>query len=301
VFVPQPFPYQGSKRRLAPGIVACLPERVSRLIEPFAGSAAVSIAAAGRRRASGFLLNDCNAALMLLWERILSAPDELVRGYEDLWRAQEGRERAFYDEVRDHFNATRRSEALLYLLARCAKAAVRYNAQGEFNQSPDNRRKGARPSTMRLHIEHTAALLSGRTELSATDYGEVLARAQPTDVVYMDPPYQGVCGSRDPRYIEGVRFAPFVEALDDLSRRGVPFIVSYDGRTGERSFGEPLPAELGLTRIEVHAGRSSQATLLGREDDTYESLYLSPGLRPPAGCPRAARRDDAQLALFGGR
>ena len=34
----------------------------------------------------------------------------------------------------------------------------------------------------------------------------------------------------------------------------------------------------GLAHIEVHAGRSTQATLLGRDDDTYESLYLSPAL-----------------------
>jgi hypothetical protein len=32
------------------------------------------------------------------------------------------------------------------------KAAVRYNATGEFNQSPDNRRMGALPETMRAHI-----------------------------------------------------------------------------------------------------------------------------------------------------
>ena len=36
-----------------------------------------------------------------------------------------------------------------------------------------------------------------------------------------------------------------------------------------------MPETLGLVHIEVHAGRSTQATLLGRDHDTYESLYLS--------------------------
>ena len=55
------------------------------------------------------------------------------------------------------------------------------------------------------------------------------------------------------------------------------YLVSYDGRMVE-DYGEPLPKRLNLLHIEVHAGRSTQATLLGRDCDTYESLYLSPAL-----------------------
>ncbi len=36
-----------------------------------------------------------------------------------------------------------------------------------------------------------------------------------------------------------------------------------------------MPDSLRLKRIELEAGRSSQATLLGKKDVTYESLYLS--------------------------
>ncbi len=54
--------------------------------------------------------------------------------------------------------------------------------------------------------------------------------------------------------------------------------VSYDGRTGAKIFGDPLPTALNLKHLEVYAGRSTQATLLGRADVTYESLYLSPAL-----------------------
>ena len=63
-----------------------------------------------------------------------------------------------------------------------------------------------------------------------------------------------------------------------LNDKGCMFIVSYDGRTGNKVYGEPMPESLGLAHIEVHAGRSTQATLLGRDHDTYESLYLSPAL-----------------------
>jgi DNA adenine methylase len=46
--LPQPIPYQGSKRNIATQILKYVPWGTKRIIEPFAGSAAVSIAAAYR-------------------------------------------------------------------------------------------------------------------------------------------------------------------------------------------------------------------------------------------------------------
>ena len=43
--------YQGSKRNLAPQILSYLPYRFNRLIEPFAGMAAVTIAVSKQDRA----------------------------------------------------------------------------------------------------------------------------------------------------------------------------------------------------------------------------------------------------------
>ena len=83
---------------------------------------------------------------------------------------------------------------------------MRYNANGEFNQSPDNRRMGALPETMRARVLGAAHLLQGRTKCLSLAYIEVAAQATPDDVIYMDPPYQGVCGERDPRYLQGVPY-----------------------------------------------------------------------------------------------
>ncbi|MCX6844796.1 MAG: DNA adenine methylase [candidate division WOR-3 bacterium] len=164
---------------------------------------------------------------------------------------------------------------LLYLLARCVKASVRYNSNGEFNQSPDNRRRGRNPSEMRREIFAVSHLFTGRVRLASMDYKRILAEVDKRALVYMDPPYQGTCGKRDARYCTGVIFDEFVEELIDLTGRGVSFILSYDGRTGDKTYGKPLPDRLNLHRIELDAGRSSQSTLMGRDDVTYESLYLS--------------------------
>lgn len=279
--VPHPIPYQGSKRYLAPRILQYFPADVRRLVEPFAGSAALSLGAAQSGKTRQFWLNDINAPLIDLWRSILYTPDALANRYALLWTAQLGQERAYYDLVRARFNLTQRPYYLLYLLARCVKAAVRYNAAGEFNQSPDNRRKGRQPESMRQDILAASALLRDGTMLTAEDYRAVLPRTTPNDLVYLDLPYQGVCATRDPRYFKGIDEDQFVCALADLNMRGIPYLLSYDGKTGKtgsKQYGKALPSSLQLEWVELDAGRSSQATLLGRDDRTVESLYLSPAL-----------------------
>ena len=275
---PNPFPYQGSKRRIAPEILRHLPGSVPRLVEPFAGSAALSIAYASRQGASRFWINDAHEPLAALWGEILDRPEQLASRYAFLWNDQRGREREYYDDVRSRFNSIHDPADFLYLLARCVKASVRYNANGEFNNTPDNRRLGARPTAIRRRLLGVSGLLRGKARVTSWDYREVLRDCSDTDLVYMDPPYQGVSGSRDQRYSLSVDHDRFHDELADLTSRGVMFAVSYDGRTGTKRFGRTLPRSLGLVHLEILAGRSTQATLLGRQEVTYESLYLSPSL-----------------------
>jgi len=276
--VPHPIPYQGSKRNLAKYILPFFPPEIGTLFEPFSGSAAISIAAAVCGKASRFHLNDVNQPLIALFNEIIYHPNEIAAQYEILWSEQQGNERKYYDIVRDNFNETKRPDYLLYLLARCVKASVRYNANGDFNQSPDNRRLGRNPQQMKDDILAVSGLLRNKTTLTSADYKEILAIATSKDLVYMDPPYQGVCATGDPRYFSGIDFDEFMQELKKLNERDVPFILSYDGRTGKKSYGEILPEELAMYRLEIEAGRSTQATLLGRDDVTFESVYLSRNL-----------------------
>ena len=276
--VPHPIPYQGSKRSLAAAILRYIPSDATRLVEPFAGSAALSLACAQQGRLGRFQLNDINLPLMNLWKQIIDAPHDIADAYERIWNAQQGQERTYYDEIRDCFNKTQEPALFLYLLARCVKASVRYNAKGEFNQGPDNRRLGAQPATMRAHILGASRLLHGKAEMLSTDYTRILNAVQPGDVIYLDPPYQGVSGDRNPRYIGGVAPDAFIEALALLNAKNASFILSYDGQTGAKAYGKPLPTHLNLTYIRLDAGPSSQATLLGRAENTVEALYLSPAL-----------------------
>ena len=275
--------YQGSKRNLAPQILSYLPRRFNRLIEPFAGMAAITIAVSKQNRANHYLLNDLNEPLIGVLRESIETPKKLIEEYTKDWSEQltfETGNVEHYYKVRDEFNAGNKSAAnMLYLLARCVKGAVRYSNIGLFNQSPDKRRMGTNPNNLARNVHIISNLLKGKTEFTSTDYREITKEARPGDVVYMDPPYQGVCSSRDSRYFSGIKFNEFVECIDDLNRRNIDFAISYDGTCGERQYGEDLPKELGLKKIMLTAGLSSQSILLGKKETTVEALYLSRNLQ----------------------
>ena len=275
--------YQGSKRNLAPQILSYLPRRFNRLIEPFAGMAAITIAVSKQNRANHYLLNDLNEPLIGVLRESIETPKKLIEEYTKVWSEQlvfEMGSVEHYYKIRDDFNAGNKCAAnMLYLLDRCVKGAVRYSNTGMFNQSPDNRRMATSPNNLARNVYIISNLLKGKTDFASTDYREITKEARPGDIVYMDPPYQGVCSSRDSRYFSGIKFNEFVECIDDLNRRNIDFAISYDGTCGERQYGEDLPKELGLRKIMLTAGLSSQSILLGKKETTVEALYLSRNLQ----------------------
>ncbi|GAA4738909.1 hypothetical protein GCM10023229_17640 [Flavisolibacter ginsenosidimutans] len=296
--LPHPIPYQGSKRNIADQILRYFPGSFNRLIEPFAGSAAITIASAYYFKANRFVVNDINEPLANLWDAIINNPKTIIKHYHDIWHGQLGNEEEYYYQIRDEFNQSKKPEYLLFLLAKCVKAAVRYNAQGEFNQSPDKRRLGRNPAMMRNDILRVSQLLKGKTEILSNDYQNVLDGATEWDLVYMDPPYQGTGVNGGFNYAGNIEFENFVVSLVELNSRNVPFILSYDGRTGDKTYGLPLPTALNLTKIEINAGRSSQATLLNRREFTYEAVFLSPALVTKIDLQRLTGITSCQIDLF---
>lgn len=278
--VPHPIPYQGSKRLLAPAILSFVPkDRFQRLIEPFSGSAAITLAAAKKGLFERYIISDLLKPLTEIWQGILARPAKLSASYRELWESQ-GQDWASgrFNEIRAEFNQDQDAAKLLFLLARCVKNAVRFSTRGQFNQSPDRRRRGMHPDTMEKEVHEAHRLLRGRCIIKCADFRDVLRTAERSDLIYMDPPYQGISEGRDRRYIRGVRRIEMIEVLEQLAARGIEYILSYDGHCGGKSYGDPLPSHLNAQRVLLKVGRSSQATLNGRDDVTVESVYLSPGL-----------------------
>lgn len=278
ISVPHPFPYQGSKRGIAKYILPHFPSDVNCLIEPFCGASAIALSARVYGLMKKAIINDLNEPLMRLWQEILENPANLTEMYEQLWHEQQKDKKSYFFKVREQFNETHQPHHLLYLLARIVKGSVRYSSSGSFNQSADNRRSGMRPNTMRKNIINVSSLLSGITTFSSVDFSKVVKNAKKNDLVYMDPPYQGTSFTRDHRYLNGLIYDDFVDVLKTMNEKNTSYIISYDGKTGAKTHGKSLPNFLSLKHLHIKAGRSSQATLLGSNDETIESLYLSPAL-----------------------
>lgn len=277
--LPHPIPYQGSKRVLAPRIGACVPCDVEVWFEPFAGSAAMTLWALEAGVARHYVIADVLAPIAQLWQSIMESPAATARRYGEIWRGQQPGDRGYFNSVRARYNAGADPVDLLYLICRCVKNAVRFNAAGQFTQSVDRRRLGMRPERMAIAIAAASRLMRGRTEVRSGDWRATVRDAGPRDFVYLDPPYLGTTIGRDRRYVQQLQRGDLIDGLEDLLARRVRFALSYDGMTGGRAYGTPLPEALGLTRLLLDAGTSAQATLSGRAERTVESLYLSPGLK----------------------
>ena len=271
--------YQGSKRLLAPQILQFMPVKFNRLFEPFAGMAAITVATAKENRAKEYFINDINEPIVSILRTAINSPNVLIESYTEIWNEQfayaDGHIEHFY-HIRERFNNGEQTAAImLYLLARCVKGSVRYGKNGKFNQSLDKRRHGTNPMNMSENAHAISALLKGKTYFTALDYRNVFETAEHGDLIYMDPPYQGVSSTRDSRYFSGLSFDDFTESLEILNRRNIDFIISYDGECGDIVYGNDLPESLNCKKFLLNAGTSTQATLLGKKNTTYESLYVS--------------------------
>ena len=275
----QPFQYQGSKRVLASKILEHVPKgHFDEVLEPFAGSGAISLAAVAKALVSSIWLNDINAPLMDLWSAILSDTESLISEYAELWERQLSDPAQHFMRVRNEFNQSQRSPELLYLLARSVKGAVRYNSVGEFNQSPDHRRLGTRPSTTAARLRRISKLIGSRYTLTSLNCFDLIEYYREGQVWYLDPPYEGTSEGPNGRYFQSMPRAKVIEFLQTLLDMRIPFILSYDGFTGEKQHGSRLPDGLGLRHHFIDAGVSTSSSLQRRRETTTESLYISPEL-----------------------
>lgn len=277
--LPHPIPYQGSKRCLAPKILELIQGKTfATIYEPFSGSAAFTIAAAYQKLAKSYVISDSLAPLMEIWKLIINNPTKLAIDYDHIWHGQTDENEDYFFSIRDEFNQNADPAKLLYLLARCVKNAPRFNSDGKFNQSHDKRRLGMRPEKMKNEIFSANRILSANTEVRSGDFEIAIATATSNDLIYMDPPWEGTSNGRDKRYFEGLSRERLISVIEKLNEKNIPFVLSYDGICGDKSYGEILPSHLKLRHVYLNAGRSSQATLVGRDETTLESLYYSQNL-----------------------
>lgn len=177
--------WAGGKAKLVPFILHNLPTQShNRLIEPFAGSAALSLAS----NFDAYLLNDKNADLIGLFQMLKQEKQLFIEYARSFFISENNQETRFY-ELREQFNYSQelaeRSALFIYLNRHAFNGLCRYNSKGLFNV-PFGRYKA--PYFPEVEMQGFIDK-SDRIELMCDDFEAALALAGNDDIVYCDPPY----------------------------------------------------------------------------------------------------------------
>lgn len=177
--------WAGGKFKLVPFIESHLPTSSrKRLIEPFSGSAAVSMAL----EFESYLLNDTNSDLIGLFRTLKEEKQDFINYTHSFFSIENNQENRFY-ELREQFNYSSnvfvRSALFVYLNRHAFNGLCRYNNKGLFNVPFGRYVKPYFPE------EEMQAFLTkaNRVELLCDDFQAALNLANNEDIVYCDPPY----------------------------------------------------------------------------------------------------------------
>ena len=259
--------WPGSKRAIS-GQLARLAPPSERLIDPFVGGGAMLAAI----QSPSSLAGDVIPELIQLWHEVQQRPGQLAADYELRWQRLQSEGHLAYYEIRESFNRTRSAADFLFLTRTCVNGLVRFNARGDFNNSLHHTRPGIHPGRLRALIALWSRLVA-RTTFACADYRETLAHARKGDFVFLDPPYGGTRG----RYLtEGVDLTDLYGELERLNRRGITWMMTFDGTAGDRIYDSAPPPTLYKSRLLVATGHSPFTRLMKTSlDEVSETVYLN--------------------------
>ena len=278
--VPSLLKWTGSKRSQVAAITDLLPV-YKKYYEPFVGSGAVLYVANRGNSVAGDLYD----VLIDFWKLVQDSPSLLVKNYANQWKQlqkeldllsgkhvepRSGVPKYFY-KVRKRFNKESNPLDLNFLMRTCVNGIVRFNGDGEFNNSFHLSRRGMLPSRFENIVSSWHSVLKGTTFL-CQDYEATLAEAKEGDFVYLDPPYAG----NHQRYIEDLDLERFFTVLDELNGRDVKWALSFDGQRGDIDLTHEVPSSLFKSHIYLSSGNSAVHKVLnGPIEKVQESLYLN--------------------------
>jgi DNA adenine methylase len=172
--------WAGGKRWLVAQGENLFPTEYRRLVEPFAGSAAVFFNLAPQRA----WLNDINVDLIDTYRAIAQDWEGVVR----LLRVYQNKHTAdFYYQIRASKprSLTGRAAKFIYLNRTCFNGLYRVNLKGEFNVPVGTKTAVLMPDD---DFPSASARLKN-ARITAWDFEKVIDQTEPADFIFADPPY----------------------------------------------------------------------------------------------------------------
>lgn len=280
VTIPSLIKWTGSKRKQAKLIAQEIPS-FNTYFEPFLGGGALLYTCAH----PGAIAADLYEPLINLWKLIQKNPTLVIEDYKNKWtlldkeykqlqaanvKNKAGLPKIFYDS-RDNFNKTKDPLELNFIMRTCVNGIVRFNKEGEFNNSFHLSRQGMKPQEFEKNVNSWATVIKD-VQFVAQDYRETISQAKKGDFIYFDPPY---ADSKN-RYIKNLDLTEFLQELEKLNSKGVSWALSFDGSRADTQYYSDLPKELFKRKLSLSNGASSVSNILNaKTEEVIESLYLN--------------------------
>lgn len=215
--------WAGSKRQLVGELGQYWSQNHTRYVEPFAGSACLFFSI----KPSSALLGDSNEALINTYVQLRDHPKEVISFLRAIPLGSE----AYYsvrNASEDGVGGPERAARFIYLNRFCFNGIYRTNRAGRFNVPYGGDKSGALPSDIALNA--ISQLLS-RAKFVSSDFEGTLSHCQPSDFVYLDPPYHSSSARVFSEYTAAGFTANDVdrlrEWLERLDSDGIDFALSY--------------------------------------------------------------------------
>ena len=217
--------WAGNKYRIIDRIKKSLPNG-KRLIEPFAGSAAVFLNTDYEK----YVINDNNPDLINLYNFLKNDGAEFIKKCRYYFTPRFNNEEQYY-KLRQKFNDTtdtyKRAVVFVYLNRHGYNGLCRYNLKGGYNV-PFGRYKSPYFPEKEMLVFHKKAQ---KAEFILSSFENVIQSAKKGDVIYCDPPYVALSPSANfTSYSTGgfnmEKQQQLADLANEISAKGIPIIIS---------------------------------------------------------------------------
>jgi DNA adenine methylase len=232
--------WAGNKYRVLPHIEAILPEG-KRLVEPFAGSAAVFL----NTNYTRYLISDNNPDLINLYTILKKDGIDFIKKCRRMFTEKNNNEAQYY-KLRDEFNKTnninRKAILFLYFNRHGYNGLCRYNQKGGFNVPFGRYTKPYFPEKEMLFFHKKAQ----KAIFKLSDFSNIMNKSRSGDVIYCDPPYVPLTKSANfTSYSSGgfneAQQLQLAEMAKKLSTKGIPVLISnHNTQFTQRSYRSAL-------------------------------------------------------------
>ena len=259
--------WSGSKRLVAASIARHFPD-ARHFFDPFVGGGSLLPFRPCQPATAGDIMPE----LIELWNLIKKQPQLVVREYRNRWQDRLDHGHTVYYDIRERFNKYRDPLDFLFLSRTCVNGLIRFNADGNFNNSLHHTRPGITPERLEKIVDQWHEVIQS-VQFRTADYQATLNEAKRGDLVFLDPPYFGTRG----RYLpNSFTIERFLQQLEDLNCKDVHWVLTFDGGAGERQYTRAIPPELYKHEFSIASGNSTFCKVMDKSVDAVrETVYLN--------------------------